>query len=183
MEVNYGKSLNVVESLFHYDAKKSFSKGRIHIVNKGDTLSQIARLEYGNGNLWPYIWVNNLNFCASNKVGILTLLLYPGKEIYLPHLNDVLKWYSKEDTTNLYLVTQLEQIMPLYFTDHLLSKRFPNLFNCAESTKQTMSPYNPAVPEQNIKVSENKNRTTIASFSISLKIMFLIFQNSYQQNT
>jgi hypothetical protein len=38
-----------------------------------------------------------------------------------------------------------------------------------------MSPYNPAVPEQNIKVSENKNRTTIASFSISLKDHVLDF--------
>lgn len=157
------RSLNSVESLFHYDSKIKFSRGRLYTIKKGDTLSQLAKLEYGNGNFWPYIWVNNLNFCSANKVGILSpLLLSPGKEIYLPHKNDVLKWYSKEDTNELYFVTQLEKIMPLYYSrSSLEQERFPDLFKCNSKVI-------PAIHSRNEDISEKKVATQASSLTISL---------------
>ena len=85
--------------LHHYDKNKHFSKGRFYTINEGDTLSSIATLEYGTAKYWPYIWLNNINFCTGIESKFLSpLFLQPGDVITLPLLNDILIWHSKTDT-------------------------------------------------------------------------------------
>ncbi|OHA97521.1 MAG: hypothetical protein A3G47_03425 [Candidatus Zambryskibacteria bacterium RIFCSPLOWO2_12_FULL_39_45] len=53
-------------------------KDQMYTVVSGDSLSRIARKEYGNGNFWPYIWDKNKDKIADpNKIAIGLVLTIP----------------------------------------------------------------------------------------------------------
>jgi len=56
-------------------------QGRYYIVQRGDTLSRIAFIEYGNGYWWPLI-------AAANSSIQNPHLIYPGQRLYIPPITE-----------------------------------------------------------------------------------------------
>jgi nucleoid-associated protein YgaU len=52
--------------------------GRTYVVVKGDSLSKIAKREYGDANKWPKIYEANRNIIKNPD------LIYPGQELRIP---------------------------------------------------------------------------------------------------
>jgi nucleoid-associated protein YgaU len=52
--------------------------GRTYVVVKGDTLSGIAKREYGNANKWPTIYEANKDVIKDPD------LIYPGQQLRIP---------------------------------------------------------------------------------------------------
>jgi len=52
--------------------------GRTYVVVKGDSLSKIAKREYGDANKWPKIYDANRNIITNPD------LIYPGQELRIP---------------------------------------------------------------------------------------------------
>ena len=52
--------------------------GRTYVVVKGDSLSKIAKREYGDANKWPKIDEANRNIIKNPD------LIYPGRELRIP---------------------------------------------------------------------------------------------------
>ena len=66
------------------------------LLQSEDTLSGIARREFGDSRYWPFIWLNNINLCHGYDSIILTLsLLTPGKVIKLPDKRLVIEWVRR----------------------------------------------------------------------------------------
>ena len=56
----------------------SMSTGRIYVVVSGDSLSKIAKREYGDAQKWPKIYEANRNIIKDPD------LIYPGQELRIP---------------------------------------------------------------------------------------------------
>jgi nucleoid-associated protein YgaU len=54
------------------------SGSRTYVVVKGDTLSGIAKREYGNANKWPTIYEANKDVIKDPD------LIYPGQQLRIP---------------------------------------------------------------------------------------------------
>jgi nucleoid-associated protein YgaU len=52
--------------------------GRTYVVVKGDSLSKIAKREYGDWNKWPKIYEANRNIIKKPD------LIYPGQQLRIP---------------------------------------------------------------------------------------------------
>jgi len=52
--------------------------GRTYVVVEGDSLSKIAKREYGDGNKWPKIYEANRNIISNPD------LIHPGQELRIP---------------------------------------------------------------------------------------------------
>ena len=52
--------------------------GRIYVVVSGDSLSRIAKREYGDAQKWPRIYEANRNVIKDPD------LIYPGQELHIP---------------------------------------------------------------------------------------------------
>lgn len=52
--------------------------GRTYVVVKGDSLSKIAKREYGDANEWPKIYAANRDIVKNPD------LIYPGQELRIP---------------------------------------------------------------------------------------------------
>ena len=52
--------------------------GRTHVVVSGDSLSRIAKREYGDGSKWPRIYEANRSIIKDPD------LIYPGQELRIP---------------------------------------------------------------------------------------------------
>ena len=56
----------------------TISAGRTYVVQKGDSLSKIAKREYGDANKWRAIYEANKDLINDPD------LIYPGQELKLP---------------------------------------------------------------------------------------------------
>jgi nucleoid-associated protein YgaU len=56
----------------------SMTTGRTYVVVSGDSLSKIAKREYGDAQKWPKIYEANRNIIKNPD------LIYPGQELRIP---------------------------------------------------------------------------------------------------
>jgi nucleoid-associated protein YgaU len=56
----------------------SMTPGRTYVVVSGDSLSKIAKREYGDAQKWPKIYEANRNIIKNPD------LIYPGQELRIP---------------------------------------------------------------------------------------------------
>lgn len=56
----------------------SITTGRTYVVVSGDSLSKIAKREYGDADKWPKIYEANRNLIKNPD------LIYPGQELRIP---------------------------------------------------------------------------------------------------
>ena len=61
--------------------------GKQYTITDENTLSQVARRAYGNGNHWPRIWRANQSQLRSGNPD----LIYPGEVIFIPELAELLR--------------------------------------------------------------------------------------------
>ena len=59
--------------------------GKQYTIQDENTLSQVARRAYGNGNHWPRIWRANQSTLRSNDPD----LIFPGEVIYIPEIAEL----------------------------------------------------------------------------------------------
>lgn len=59
--------------------------GKQYIIQDENTLSQVARRAYGNGNHWPRIWRANQSALRSGDPD----LIFPGEIIYIPEIAEL----------------------------------------------------------------------------------------------
>ena len=56
----------------------TIGSGRTYVVVQGDSLSKIAKREYGDANKWPTIYEANKHLITDPD------LIYPGQELKIP---------------------------------------------------------------------------------------------------
>ena len=162
----YGELVN-----FDFHAPFASQNGRIYTVKSEDTLSGIARREFGDSRYWPFIWLNNINLCHGYDSIILTpSLLTPGKVIKLPDKRLVIEWVRRHRLPEYFFNSfSSDSLFAFYLYMHNQDpKNIPDPFQCAEGPKYSQVNDN-SIKNNKEKANELKGRNINATYTISFE--------------
>ncbi len=166
MAKRYGELVN-----FDFHAPFASKNGQIYSVQSGDTLSNIARIEFGDSRYWPFIWLNNINICNDFDAIILTpSLLTPGKVIKLPDKRLVIEWVRRHRLPEYHFGNfSSESLFAFYLYMHNRdAEKFPDPFQCADGPKYSQVSDN-FVPGSETSNNKQQGQKLKASYTISFE--------------